>query len=392
MGVSIADKASRRLGLLVILVPMILSAMLLGGCSQHRGSAQASDFTQGAGEYPVRMALPEPRQNEARTPAQRQLRSAVDRLGSEFDGRVGITVIDIENGWTTGFNAEQFMPQQSVSKLWVALTALDRVDALKLDLSRNVVLGYEDLTLFHQPVARLARLPGGHATTLDTLLEKAITESDNTANDYLLWQVGGPGTVRATLAEKGIHAVRFGPGERLLQSSIAGVDWRQEYSIDRTFYDVRNRVPEHVRGEAFDRYVADPIDGATAFAIADALARLHRGELLSGESTEKFLGILSRTKSGPRRLKAGVPPQWSIGHKTGTGQVFRDAQAGYNDVGIVTAPSGRSYAVAVLIGHTRAPIPARMKLMQNVVGAIAEYEATHGAAGGQDEESGTTVS
>jgi beta-lactamase class A len=344
-----------------------------------------------AREYPVRLILLPARQTAAPTPAQLQLQSQIDQLGSEFQGSVGIAVIDLETGWDTGFNAGQLMPQQSVSKLWVALTALERVDSLELDLSRNVVLGFQDLTLFHQPIARLAKLPGGYMTTLGDLLERAITQSDNTANDYLLWQVGGPEAVRATLVDKGIGAVGFGQGERLLQSSIAGLEWRQGYSLDRTFYDARKRVPEQVRGEAFDRYVADPTDGATAFAIADALARLHRGELLSGDSTRLLLDTLSRTKSGPRRLKGGLPPQWAIGHKTGTGQVFGDAQSGYNDVGIVTAPSGRGYAVAVLIGHTRTPTPARMQLMQNVVGAIAAYEASHDAAKTAGEEAAASA-
>jgi len=45
-------------------------------------------------------------------------------------------------------------------------------------------------------------------------------------------------------------------------------------------------------------------------------------------------------------------------------------QAGYNDIGILTAPDGRSYSVAVMIKLTSVPLPVRMALMNNVVRAV----------------------
>ena len=48
-------------------------------------------------------------------------------------------------------------------------------------------------------------------------------------------------------------------------------------------------------------------------------------------------------------------------------------QAGYNDVGILTAPDGSRYAVAVMIGRTARPVPERMEMMHDVVGAVVEY-------------------
>jgi beta-lactamase class A len=66
---------------------------------------------------------------------------------------------------------------------------------------------------------------------------------------------------------------------------------------------------------------------------------------------------MSNTKTGPQRLKGGLAPGWSLAHKTGTGQVLGATQSGYNDIGIITAPDGRSYSVAVLIRRTATPIP-----------------------------------
>src|SRR3546814_17798628 len=110
------------------------------------------------------------------------------------------------------------MPQQSVSKLWVALTVLDLRDQGRLTLDDPFTVTKADLTLFHQPVASLAG-DSGYRTTVRDLQYRAITSSDNTANDRLLSYVGGPEAVRAMNARKQSGAIRFGPGERLLQSS-----------------------------------------------------------------------------------------------------------------------------------------------------------------------------
>lgn len=311
--------------------------------------------------------------------APRYLRERIDALGSEFNGRVGISVSSVEQGWNTGWKADELYPQQSVSKLWVAITALDAVDKGRVRLSDRVGLDRNDLTLFHQPLAAKI-LGGGYSATLSELMFTAITGSDNTANDKLMRSVGGPDAVRAMIRDKKLGAIRFYNGERSLQSRVAGLTWSQSYSIGRAFYAARDALPMSLRKAAFDRYVADPYDGASASAITAALARLKRGELLSPDSTARLLRIMSQTKSGPNRLKGGLKPGWTIQHKTGTGQVLGSEQAGYNDIGIITAPNGRSYAVAVMIKRTSTPLPVRMRLMNNVVRAvITQHELSHAA-------------
>ncbi len=297
------------------------------------------------------------------------LQSRISALGSQFAGRVGISVKSVNEGWSVGHKADELYPQQSVSKLWVAITALDAVDKGLVHLDERVNLTRSDLTLFHQPIA--AKILGGGATmSLSELMFQAITRSDNTANDKLMRAVGGPAAVRAMIAEKRLGAIRFYDGERALQSKIAGLIWSQSYSLGGAFYKARDALPYPVRKSAFDRYVDDPYDGAAPSAIASALTRLKRGELLSPASTARLLSVMGNTKTGANRLKGGLKPGWSLSHKTGTGQVLGAVQAGYNDIGVLTAPDGRSYAVAVMIKRTSTPLPPRMTLMNNVVRAV----------------------
>ena len=318
---------------------------------------------------PVRQAQP------IRAPqAPTFLANRVDQLGKSFNGRVGIAVRSVNEGWRTSWNGNELSPQQSVSKLWVAITALDAVDRGRVRLDDRVTLSRSDLTLFHQPIASKI-LGGGTTVSLGELMFQALTKSDNTCNDKLMRSVGGPDAVRAMIHAKNLGSIRFYEGERSLQSRIAGLTWSPSYSIGNAFYEARNALPMSVRKAAFDRYVDDPYDGASANAIVDALARLKGGELLSPSSTARLLTIMSQTSTGKNRLKGGLKPGWSLSHKTGTGQILGSAQAGYNDIGILTAPDGRSYSVAVMIKKTSTPLETRMKLMNEVVRAtIIQHE------------------
>ncbi|HEX5258020.1 MAG TPA: serine hydrolase [Sphingomicrobium sp.] len=331
-------------------------------------------------------AIPPPPVKAARTatviaravPAPQYIRDRIDELGRGFDGLVGIAVKSIDDGWEAGWKDHDLYPQQSVSKLWVAVTALDAVDKGRISLDDKVTLTKDDLTLFHEPIAEEILKSGSYTTTLGDLMLREITESDNTANDKLMRVAGGPNAVRAMIARKHLGAIRFANGEREMQSRIAGLTWSQDYALNGKFFEVRDALPIAVRSAAFKRYIANPYDGAAPYAVVDALARLKRGELLSAASTAHLLDVMSHTHTGPNRLKGGLAPGWTLNHKTGTGQELGGVQAGYNDVGILTAPDGRSYAVAVMIKKTSTPLPVRMTLMNNVVQAVI---AQHDQAG-----------
>ncbi|WP_425229096.1 serine hydrolase [Sphingomonas sp.] len=297
----------------------------------------------------------------------------ITRIQRSFAGRAGVAVRAVDDGWTVEAGGRQYLPQQSVSKLWVALTVLDLRDQGRLRLDDPVTVTADDLTLFHEPIAALAVRPGGFQTTVGDLLTRALTHSDNTANDKLLWLCGGPPAVRAMIEAKRLGPIRFGPGERQLQAQTAGLIWDQHWAGNNGFEIARARLTREARDRALDAYVANPPDGAQPLAIADALARLARGELLSETSTSVLLSTMGQSVTGRARLRAAVPGGWQIAHKTGTGQDLAGRNAGFNDVGLLTAPDGHRYALAVMIGDTTRPIQERQHLIQSVAAAVAGY-------------------
>jgi beta-lactamase class A len=290
-------------------------------------------------------------------------------LARGFDGRVGIAVEDVQTGWVAAYDGAGVYPQQSVSKLWVGLAVFDAVDRGKLSLSDPVLVRREDMSVFNQPIQKVLG-EAGYPTTIDGLLGWSLSKSDNAADDILMSRVGGPGVVQHVVASRHLKGVKSGPPEHLLEAKVAGLSWKPEYSFGQAFWTARGAVPMRVRAAKLEAYLSNPDDGATPIAIVDGLSRLKRGELLSPASTARFLDLLAASETGPLRLKAGLAPGWSIAHKTGTGQDLGELSTGYNDVGLLTAPDGRAYAVAVMIASTRRPIPDRQTLMASVARAV----------------------
>ena len=236
---------------LLIAIPVMLLAVLVVWLAQAQTSAEDPVVEQVQAEIePI-----------ALSPDQQELDREISRIGGTFAGHVGIAVHDIEAGETLHFNGLEHFPQQSVSKLWVAMTALDEVDAGRLDLAEMVEIRSRDLTVFYQPIRKIVRRNGSFSSDYADLIARAIVESDNTANDRVLRRVGGPEAVQDFLDGHGLASIRFGTDERTKQSAIAGLEWRQSYSQGPAFFDARDLVPDARRREAFETYLADPPDG-----------------------------------------------------------------------------------------------------------------------------------
>jgi beta-lactamase class A len=251
------------------------------------------------------------------------------------------------------------------------MTVLDAVDRKEMDLDEGVMLWPEDRSVFFQPItSRIGER--GYPTTLRELIEHGLIESDNAANDKLISQLGGVEKVDAAIRAKDLGGVNIGADEKRLQSAVAGMEWREDLGVTSTFKAERAKLDPAIRDKALQDYLAAPPDGASPVGIVKALAALKRGELLSRESTSFMLATMSLARTGPRRLAGGLPEGWAIAHKTGTGQDWRGASAGINDVGLLTAPDGHVYAVAVMIRRTFQPVPVRLAMMQSVSRAVVE--------------------
>src|SRR5262249_5430218 len=140
---------------------------------------------------------------------------------------------------------------------------------------------------------------GEGAMSVDALARAAVVVSDNTAANLLLARVDGPAGF-----------TRFG---RSLGDAVT--------RLDRTEPALNANVP------------GAPRDTTSPRAMVGLMRALLCGEALSPSSRARLLGWLRACETGKERLRAGLPAEWVVGDKTGTG-----AAGALNDVAIATPP------------------------------------------------------
>ncbi len=303
--------------------------------------------------------------------ADEKLKTEIDGYWKKFPGRAGIAIYTPFSDDIIGKRHTERFPQQSVSKMWVALTILEQEAAGKLSLDKRIRITRDDVVVFSQPLKNYLDGRDSFDMPLRELLAHSINASDNLANNVLLRVAGGPQAINQMLERRKVQSNRFGPGEVLLQSAIAGVEWKTEYRNVNAFKAQRSRIAMAKRKSALEAYLETPLDGAAPGTIALVLKRFSERD--ANDPGAKLLKLMGGTYTGRSRLRSGRAPGWRLAHKTGTGQVLESISTAINDVEVMRAPDGCVYPVAVMIAETRAGKEVTNGLMQNVARAITRH-------------------
>ncbi|HYG27314.1 MAG TPA: class A beta-lactamase [Caulobacteraceae bacterium] len=282
-----------------------------------------------------------------------------------------VGVLSMDGGESWSLNTSRTFPLQSVFKAPLGAVVLSEVDRGRLSLDEVIDIPAQDLSPPYSPIS--ANWPGRTKYTVGELLVRAVGDSDNTAADVLMRRIGGPGIVQAWLDEQRIRDMRIDRYERELQTEIYGMpSFRPQWRHENTFLAALNRVPPAERRAAMERYLTEPRDTATVAAALNFLQKLSSGQLLSPKSTQLLLRIMTETKTGQARLKAGLPEGATLAHKTGTGRTDRGINPATNDIGIITLEDGRRYGVAVFLAGSQAPPQERDAIIADVARAVVK--------------------
>jgi beta-lactamase class A len=275
------------------------------------------------------------------------LEDKIDRIVSRSRGTVGVSLIHVESGATLSVRGDERFPMASVYKLPIAIELLAQVSAGTLSLDRPITLAPSDIRACCTLSRRHPR--GGVTVTAGELLELMIAESDNTASDAVLKLVGGPPVVERRMRTLGFDTIKVNRYEGDINFEMTGVanpPPQAEWTLDLQHRLISEVTPEALR-EARARYTSDPRDTSTPDDMARLLGRLQLGNILPPQHTALLLDLMARSKTGPRRLKALLPPDTIVAHKTGTTNVV------INDVGVITLPPdsaiGGHLALAVFV-------------------------------------------
>lgn len=282
-----------------------------------------------------------------------RLQASLSALAASADGVVAITVSMPARGVSAAVNGDRPLPMMSVFKLPLAVVTLAAVDSGQRTLAELVPIGAGEIRSNVSPVAD-AWKNGERTPTLETLVRRAVQDSDNTAGDKLVTLNGGGPAVTARLRALGAAGVEVVEEEIDMAARLQcdGTPRPATGWTEAALLACPKRAAT-AAAEAAQHETESSPNRATTNALATLLTKLDRGELLRPASTSWLLTTLAGTTTGPARLKGELPPGTRVLHKTGTGDTIAGLAIATNDVGLVELPDGSRFAIAVLTGGSR---------------------------------------
>ncbi|UPK35029.1 class A beta-lactamase [Bradyrhizobium sp. 186] len=280
--------------------------------------------------------LPQPGGAKATEERKLRLERKLALIERESLGRLGVAVLDTESGLEVGLRAGERFPMCSTFKCLASAAVLKRVDGGELRLEQQIQFEAKDIVPY-SPVTK-DRIAGG--MTLAELCEAALTQSDNTAGNLLLRQIGGPVGLTSFVRSLGDDLSR----------------------LDRWEVELNEALPE------------DPRDTTSPAAMLQNLRRLLLGDALSANARQKLTDWMVANKTGDTRLRAGVPRDWRVADKTGAGD-----RGTTNDVAVFWPPGRKPVLITAYLTGSQAPAEERNATIAKVARMVAE--AVVGQAG-----------
>lgn len=244
--------------------------------------------------------------------------AAIERASG---GRLGVALIDPRGRTLLARRANERFAMCSTFKLPLAAMFADGSDRTILRLSRADLMGNSPYSL---------QMAAAGEMSIEGAAEHIVTDSDNAAANLLLRRLGGPAVYTRRVRAWGDAVTRLD---------------RYELGLNE---NARN----------------DPRDTTSPAAMAGTARGLATGTLLAPAARERLRSWMIATRTGVRRIRAGLPAGWTMGHKTGT------CGNAVNDVAFFRTPRGNEYVLAVYLDR-----PASTRRGEAAIAEVARLAA-----------------
>jgi len=251
-------------------------------------------------------------------------------LEQELGGTIGVFAMDTTTGSELAYRADERFAMASTFKPLLVAAVLAQVDAGTLNLEERY--GIEGVEMqSYAPV--VGKLGADETISLSELCAAIITLSDNTATNMLLELIGGPEALTRFLRQSGDDVTRLDRNEGALNSNIKG----------------------------------DERDTSTPRAMTHSVYRLLNSDTLSSASKRRITEWLIASETGYSRLRAGLPPGWTVGDKTGMG-----ANGAANNVAVAWPPGRKPVVMTVFMSWSDSDVDTLNAAHARIAARIAE--------------------
>ncbi|MGW5479437.1 class A beta-lactamase [Streptomyces sp. NPDC004008] len=253
-------------------------------------------------------------------------------LERTHSARLGVFAQDLATGRTLRYRARELFPMCSTFKTIAVAAVLRDLDRDGTFLAKLIRYTNKDVTESgYAPITGLPdNLAGG--MTVDDLCAAAIDYSDNAAANLLLRELGGPRAVTRFCRSIGDTVTR----------------------LDRWEPDLNSAEPGRTT------------DTSSPLALGRTYSRLTLGNALEEVDRDRLTRWLLGNTTGGNRFRAGLPQNWTVADKTGTGDYGTT-----NDVGIAWPPGQGPVVLAVLSTKHDSAAPADESLVADTAALAA---------------------
>jgi beta-lactamase class A len=258
---------------------------------------------------------------------------ALAQIRKRIGGRLGVHVLDSQSGKRFGIDDNSRYAMASTFKLPLAAALLWQVDRKAFTLEHALAVARNDL-LANSPAVEAKLAAGAESMTIRELAAAVVVASDNAAANILLRGIGGP------------------PG---LTAFFRTLDDKTS-RLDRFELDLNSNLP------------GDERDTTTPRAMVDSMLRIFTQDVLSLPSRALLIDWMAASRTGLKRVRAGLPRGWSPGDKTGTG-----ANGAVNDLAIAYPPNRRPIFIAVYMSESKLAVP-ELEAAHAEIGAVIARE------------------
>jgi beta-lactamase class A len=271
---------------------------------------------------------------------QAALRQPIASIASEAQGKVSVACSLPASALNCDLNPHAHPPMQSVFKAPLAFTALHLVEQGKLALDSPIRFLASDRILPEVYSPLQDQYPKGEVDVpLRTLLQMAVSLSDNVAADIVLRVIGGASMVDAYIKSSGISGFHLEDNEATLH--------RDDQAQYRNWFEPA---------------------GAVEF-----LRLLNDRPPLTAQHAALLLNWMKATPRGNQRIPALLPAGTVVMHKAGTSGAEHGLAPATNDIGLIALPDGRRLAIAIFVTDSAANEAQRDSVIARI--AKAAYDA-----------------
>ncbi|PTI80463.1 BlaZ family class A beta-lactamase [Staphylococcus succinus] len=214
-----------------------------------------------------------------------------DQLEKENSTTVGVYGINTESGEEINHHSDERFGYASTFKAIASGVLLNNYT--EKELNKKIQIQQKDIVAYSPVTEKYV----GKQMSLKALIEAAMLKSDNTANNYIIGEIGGISSFKADLQQLGDHV----------------------------------SDPQRLEPKLNDYEPTSTADTTTPRAAAHTLNELLTSHQMNTKNLKLLKRVMIENETGDQLIKAGVPKHYLVGDKSGQGTTY----ATRNDIAFI---------------------------------------------------------